>query len=212
LTGSGQGGVLTAPLIKDPRRLILFEQFERINESAWPVLFQMLAEGQLIETGTGRVADFSQAVVIMMSKANRTGFYETFRESPDPEKAAVEVIAQWSSNPENPAEPLRSGILSRVEKTYVFRPLSDAAEIEIMRMKAAEIVQEYGLELAGINTRFVVQMHTRVHGSIREFERAFGNELADGLIAANEAGWRRVEIDLAEDGATVNEAALIGND
>jgi ATP-dependent Clp protease ATP-binding subunit ClpA len=212
LTKSGHGGSLTEPLIQDPRRLILFEHFERINQSAWPVLFQMLTEGQLIETGTGRVADFRQAVVIMMSKANRTGFYETFREFPDPEIAAAEVIARWSRNPENRAEPLRSSILSHVEKTYVFRPLSDAAKIEIMRMKAAEIVQEFGLELAGIDTRFLLQMHTRVRGSIREFERAFGDDLADGLIAANEAGWRRVEIDLAEDKATVNKASSIGND
>src|SRR5438128_9366424 len=63
---SEQGGFLTEAIRRRPYSVILFDEVEKAHADVWNLLLQVLDDGRLTD-GRGRLADFSNAVVIMTS-------------------------------------------------------------------------------------------------------------------------------------------------
>jgi ATP-dependent Clp protease ATP-binding subunit ClpC len=69
-------GLLTAKVREQPFCVLLLDEFEKADPSLFDLLLQVLGEGRLTD-GAGRVADFTNAVVILTSNLGA----ETFRQS-----------------------------------------------------------------------------------------------------------------------------------
>jgi ATP-dependent Clp protease ATP-binding subunit ClpA len=77
-------GLLTARVRENPFSVLLLDEFEKAHTSFFDLLLQILGDGR-ISDGNGRVADFSNCVIIMTSnlgaKARNTGLGFTERTS-----------------------------------------------------------------------------------------------------------------------------------
>ena len=63
--GASQGGQLTRPMFSNPRRLILFDEIEKAFAGVFDLMLSMMGEGRLTEQGSGKVADFTQSLIIL---------------------------------------------------------------------------------------------------------------------------------------------------
>ena len=63
---TGGEGTLTARIREQPFSVLLFDEFEKADSSFFDLLLQMLGDGRLTD-GRGRLADFTNSIVVMTS-------------------------------------------------------------------------------------------------------------------------------------------------
>lgn len=64
--GYGEGGLLTNPVIKDPRRIFLFDELEKAHPRVQKILLSVMGSGE-IRDSKGRLALFNRSIIIMTS-------------------------------------------------------------------------------------------------------------------------------------------------
>jgi ATP-dependent Clp protease ATP-binding subunit ClpB len=69
------GGILTNAMRKNRNRVILFDEIEKAHPDVFNVLLQVLDDGRLTDN-IGRVADFSDAIIIMTSNIGQPFFLD----------------------------------------------------------------------------------------------------------------------------------------
>ncbi|MEM7011964.1 MAG: AAA family ATPase, partial [Verrucomicrobiota bacterium] len=69
----GNEGLLTAQMRDQPFSLVLLDEFEKADRQVFDLFLQVLGEARLTD-GAGRVADFSNAIVIMTSNLGAASF------------------------------------------------------------------------------------------------------------------------------------------
>ena len=62
--GASQGGQLTRPMFSNPKRLVLFDEIEKAYAGVFDLLLSLMGEGRLTEQFSGKVADFTQSVIV----------------------------------------------------------------------------------------------------------------------------------------------------
>src|SRR5918912_1799423 len=73
---SDQGGFLTEAVRRRPYSVLLFDEVEKAHQDVFNLLLQVLDDGRLTD-GRGRLADFSNTVVIMTSNLGSDSILET---------------------------------------------------------------------------------------------------------------------------------------
>ena len=73
---SEEGGFLTEAVRRKPYSVLLFDEVEKAHADVFNLLLQVLDDGRLTD-GRGRLADFSNTVVIMTSNIGRQRILET---------------------------------------------------------------------------------------------------------------------------------------
>ena len=178
--GSEQGGTLTRPVMANPRRLILFDEIEYAYPPVFDLFLQLLGEGRLTEQGSGKVANYTQCLVILTSKAHAEG-----------------ELAE--------AKNFRPEILGLIDKVYVFKPLEGMVVAEIALLKIAKIARQYGLEVHFIAPERILQAliaNEKVKRfGIRELARIVDELFANQFIEAKEAGAKKVDVVVGEGGS-----------
>jgi ATP-dependent Clp protease ATP-binding subunit ClpA len=93
--GFEQGGQLTEAVAKTPHAVILLDEIEKAHPDVLNVLLQVMDHGRLTD-GTGRVADFRNAIIIMTTNAgaedaqrSAIGFTGTIDGDPSKAEAAI---------------------------------------------------------------------------------------------------------------------------
>jgi len=117
---SEQGGFLTEAVRKRPYSVLLFDEVEKAHADVFNLLLQVLDDGRLTD-GRGRLADFTNTVVIMTSNIGSERILETDErlfDSPDGREALRDVLLDQL------AKFFRPEFLNRVDDVIVFRPLS----------------------------------------------------------------------------------------
>ncbi len=116
---SDKGGFLTEAVRRRPYSVLLFDEVEKAHQDVFNLLLQVLDDGRLTD-GRGRLADFSNTVVIMTSNIGSERILETdarLFESVDGREALRDVLL------ERLREFFRPEFLNRVDDVVVFRPL-----------------------------------------------------------------------------------------
>jgi ATP-dependent Clp protease ATP-binding subunit ClpB len=116
---SDQGGFLTEAVRRRPYSVLLFDEVEKAHQDVFNLLLQVLDDGRLTD-GRGRLADFSNTVVIMTSNVGSERILETdakLFESEDGREALRDVLLDQL------AELFRPEFLNRIDDVVVFRPL-----------------------------------------------------------------------------------------
>ncbi|HYP77853.1 MAG TPA: AAA family ATPase [Polyangiaceae bacterium] len=117
---SEQGGFLTEAVRKRPYSVLLFDEVEKAHQDVFNLLLQVLDDGRLTD-GRGRLADFSNTVVIMTSNIGSERILESdpkLFESEAGRDALRDVLL------ERLKEFFRPEFLNRVDETLIFRPLT----------------------------------------------------------------------------------------
>jgi ATP-dependent Clp protease ATP-binding subunit ClpC len=139
--GSGQGGVLTEAVRKNPYTLLLCDELEKAHKDILNLFLQVMDDGRLTDA-TGRTVDFTNAIVIMTSNAG-TQFLqdELGKKTPMEEikKRLLETELKGTYRPE---------FLNRFDEVVVFRPLSLAEVTKIAELMVLDVANK--LEDKGI--------------------------------------------------------------
>jgi ATP-dependent Clp protease ATP-binding subunit ClpB len=132
---SEQGGFLTEAVRKRPYSVLLFDEVEKAHQDVFNLLLQVLDDGRLTD-GRGRLADFSNTVVIMTSNIGSERILETDErlfDSPDGREALRDVLL------ERLGKFFRPEFLNRVDDVLVFRPLSRAHLARIVDLQLSRV-------------------------------------------------------------------------
>jgi len=116
---SEQGGFLTEAVRRRPYSVLLFDEVEKAHQDVFNLLLQVLDDGRLTD-GRGRLADFSNTVVIMTSNIGSERILEAdpkLFESEPGREALRDVLL------ERLREFFRPEFLNRIDETLLFRPL-----------------------------------------------------------------------------------------
>jgi len=202
--GAEQGGQLTRPLFSNPRRLILFDEIEKAYPGVFDLMLSLMGEGRLTEQGSGRVADFTQTVIVLTSNAQHESIGRLSEQIDDPQEldAAVRMALKESGT-------FRAEIISRFDHVYVFKPLNEETQARIAGLKIAKAGEEYGVTIKQIAPEIVFEIVTVGNGEqdARELARLVDAKLGELLLEAREKGYQYVTISLGDDGKPVVQQA-----
>ena len=117
---SDQGGFLTEAVRRRPYSVLLFDEVEKAHQDVFNLLLQVLDDGRLTD-GRGRLADFSNTVVVMTSNIGSERILDAdpkLFETEDGRHALRDVLS------DRLGEFFRPEFLNRLDDVVVFRPLS----------------------------------------------------------------------------------------
>lgn len=195
--GSEMGGQLTRPIFANPKRLILFDEIEKADSQVFDLFLQLLGEGRLTEQGSGKVADFTQSIVVLTSNAHSEEIQRLLTGMTDYHEI-INAIKSYLSD----AKVFRPEILGRIDKVCIFKPLAGMVIAEIALLKISKLGREYGLGVRFVAPELLVQaLEANVKVSkfgIRELERIIFDLFANLLVDARGKGVQEVEFDVDE--------------
>src|ERR1700724_4536443 len=198
--GSEQGGQLTRPVMANPRRLILFDEIEKAYPPVFDLFLQLMGEARLTEQGSGKAADFSRSIIILTSNADAEQIGKIQREVTDYHEMVNAVKSHLADS-----KIFRSEIIGRIDRVYVFQPLSGMVIAEIALLKITKLAEQYRLKVKFVAPELLLQAlaaNEKVSRfGIRELERILDDMLAGQLLQARDLGAKEVllEPDLSKD-------------
>ena len=150
-----------------------------------------MGEGRLTEQGSNKVADYTQAVIVLTSNAQHDAITKLAQEMDDP--------AALNSAPKSvlsDAQTFRPELLSRFDHICVFKPLSGMVNAEIAAVKIAKAAREYGVELEFIEPELVYDIMQKGEAAedTRELTRIVDATLGELLLEARDTGLRTIRV------------------
>ncbi len=124
---TGGEGLLTAAVRDEPFSVILLDEFEKADPDVFDLFLQVLGEGRLTD-GAGRLADFTNTVVIMTSNLGAATFGRHqlgFDGDPNADQQAIDHFTAAVKNV------VRPEFFNRIDQIVPFFPLSRAAVRQI---------------------------------------------------------------------------------
>ena len=197
---SDKGGQLTRPMLSNPKRLVLFDEIEKAYTGIFDLLLSIMGEGRLTEQGSGKVADFTQALIVLTSNAEHETIGKLSEQFDDQFELGNAVRSVLRD-----AKTFRPEIISRFDQVYVFQPLEGIVNAEIAALKIGKAAEEYGVEIEHIDAEIVFQIMEMgdAANDTRELTRLVDAKLGELLLAAREQGQQRVRIGLDADGQPI---------
>ncbi len=197
--GADAGGQLTRPMFGNRRRLILFDEIEKAYDGVYDLFLPLLGEGQLTEQGSGRVADYSESIVVMTTNAEFEAIGKITEQHEDENECMAAVKAHLTA-----AKVFRPELFSRIDRVYVFKPLEGVVVAEIAVLKMVDLAASYGLTLEYVEPDLVFEALQKTakfeRYDAREVERMLVPMVGEALLLAREAGARRIRLEVSEDG------------
>jgi ATP-dependent Clp protease ATP-binding subunit ClpB len=199
---SDQGGFLTEAVRRRPYSVLLFDEVEKAHQDVFNLLLQVLDDGRLTD-GRGRLADFSNTVVVMTSNIGSERILDAdakLFESDDGRQALRDLLL------ERLGEFFRPEFLNRLDDVIVFRPLTkpDLRRIIDIRLKELSRMlapRKLSLEVSEPAKMRLVDLGYEPALGARPLKRTLLKELQDPLAQAllstklAEGGAVRVELD-----------------
>ena len=213
--GYDEGGQLTEAVRRRPYRVILFDEIEKAHPDVFNLLLQILEDGRLTD-GHGRTVDFRNTVIIMTSNLgtgnlNRPGV--GFHTDGRPEVAddrldqAVNAALKQAFRPE---------FLNRIDETIIFRPLTRAQIVQVVRLMAQDVAQRLeertiSFELTDAAADWLAQEgFDPVYGARplrRAIQRHLENPLSKGILAGDFQTDDHLRVDAGPEGLHISKAA-----
>jgi ATP-dependent Clp protease ATP-binding subunit ClpA len=188
------GGQLTDRVRQMPYSIVLFDECEKAHPRILDVLLQMMDEGRLTD-GQGRVAKFSDAVIILTSNLGATYLVDATLSEAQAHELALEAVKQH----------FRPEFLNRLDEIIMFNSLSDEAlrkVLDLLLKKEMKLAEERGLRLEigdAAKTWLLAQNDHPEWGArpLRRIIQKFVREpLADYLLEKNPSAGAKIRIDV----------------
>ena len=127
--GYESGGQLTERILKSPYAVVLFDEVEKAHPRILDILLQVMEEGRLTD-GQGRVANFSETVIILTSNLGATYLNDPTLGERARELAMADVRAFF-----------RPEFLNRLDEIVIFRLLAPETMAKILDLLIAREVK-----------------------------------------------------------------------
>lgn len=116
--GYDAGGILVNNVRKKPYSVVLFDEIEKAHEDIYGIFLQMLTDGRL-QDKKGKMADFSNVIVIFTSNAGAHEIVDRFNKGENPSNEDLKIILRESGH-------FKDEFLGRVDSQILpFRPISE---------------------------------------------------------------------------------------
>ncbi len=179
---SEQGGFLTEAVRRRPYSVLLFDEVEKAHSDVFNLLLQVLDDGRLTD-GRGRLADFSNTVVIMTSNIGSQKILETdvkIFESEEGREALKDVLRDELKNF------FRPEFLNRIDDVVVFRALTKEdlkgiATIQLRKLEKLLADKELKVALTDAARDRLVDLGYEPGFGARPLRRAILREIQDPL-------------------------------
>ena len=200
---SEQGGFLTEAARKRPYSVLLFDEVEKAHADVFNLLLQVLDDGRLTD-GRGRLADFSNTVVIMTSNIGSKRILETDSKlwsTEDGREAIRDVLLEELRGF------FRPEFLNRVDDVVVFKALSKEdlrgiVDIQLRRLERLLSDREIKLSLTDAAKMQLVELGYEPSLGARPLKRAITRELqnplAEELLAGGYSQGQLLKVDVAD--------------
>ncbi|MGE0131208.1 MAG: AAA family ATPase [Blastocatellales bacterium] len=142
-------GLLTAKVREQPFAVILLDEFEKAHPSFFDLLLQILGEGRLTDS-MGRVADFSNAVVIMTSNLGAESFQRGLAGFGQT-AATRQAASKHFTNAVRTA--LRPELFNRIDRIAPFAPLDEASALRIAEREIERVKTRDGIRYRGVTIK-----------------------------------------------------------
>lgn len=131
--GYDSGGMLTGPLLENPYRVVLFDEFEKAHDEVRKLFLQVFEDGRLTDR-RGKVADCSKALFLMTSNL---GANDLFFKPETSKLSHADLISQLKPTL---VEHLSAEMCGRFSGIVPFMPieqkhLSELAKVRLLRIK-----------------------------------------------------------------------------
>jgi ATP-dependent Clp protease ATP-binding subunit ClpA len=145
-TGYCDEGLLTARLREQPFSVVLLDEFEKAHPQLFDLLLQVLGEGRLTDAG-GRLADFSNAVVILTSnlgaESYQRGVFGLAQGAQTREQARDHFVHEVQSF-------LRPELFNRLDRIVAFAPLDEDTTLRICHRQLDLLRRRDGIHLRSV--------------------------------------------------------------
>lgn len=145
--GPGAGeGLLTAKVREQPFSVVLFDEVEKAHPLFFDLLLQVLGEGRLTDA-SGRLADFSSAVVLMTSNLGAEAFQRPpvgFERDDAAREAQESVLGSVRDF-------FRPELIGRIDRVVPFGPLDQPTLERIARRQLDGIARRDGVTLRSLD-------------------------------------------------------------
>jgi ATP-dependent Clp protease ATP-binding subunit ClpB len=208
---SEQGGFLTEAARKRPYSVLLFDEVEKAHSDVFNLLLQVLDDGRLTD-GRGRLADFTNTVVILTSNIGSGRILETdprMFESEDGREALRDVLM------EELRKFFRPEFLNRIDDIVVFKALTKGdlrgiVDIQARGLERLLTERELKLELTDAAKTRLVDLGYEPSFGARPLRRAIlrevQNPLAEVLLSGGYPPGTRVRVDVSGETFTFTPA------
>lgn len=143
LTGdTGGEGLLTATVRQNPFSVILFDELEKVHESFYDLLLQILGEGRLTDS-RGRVADFCSTIIIMTSNIGARAFQTGGIGFSDTETSSSDASQHFQTAVQ---AHFRPELFNRLDRVIAFAPLQKEVIRLIVDRELARLQKREGFE------------------------------------------------------------------
>lgn len=145
--GSVQGeGHLTARIREQPFSVLLLDEIEKAHPLLFDLLLQVLGEGRLTDSA-GRVADFSNAVVVMTSNLGAESFQRGAFGIVEQRQTVNQAREHFSRAVE---KFFRPELFNRIDRVVPFAPLDEATILRIAHRQLELVRGRDGVHYRGV--------------------------------------------------------------
>ncbi len=142
--GSGQGGLLTEAVRKNPFSIVLLDELEKASPDILNIFLQVFDDGRLTDA-TGRTIDFTNSIIIATSNAGTQYIQDAFSQGEDSSTVKTHLLEEELRGIYRPE------FLNRFDGVIVFKPLVEADVLSITELFMAQVAKR--LEPKGIGFR-----------------------------------------------------------
>jgi len=189
--GYDDGGQLTDKIRRQPYSLVLFDEIEKAHPDVFNMLLQMLEDGYLSDA-KGRRIDFTNTIVIMTSNigAEKLQKEANFGFSATRPSDLKDLNALHEANESRVRDELkkllRPELLNRIDKTIVFRALTQKDIYKIIDLQIDELknrLQRKGLsvQLSSGAKQYLLEHGYDAHNGVRPLRRLIQDTIEDQL-------------------------------
>ena len=187
--GYDDGGQLTDKIRRQPYSLVLFDEIEKAHPDVFNMLLQLLEDGYLTDA-KGRRIDFTNTIVIMTSNvgADKLQKEANFGFQATSASKLKDLDALHETNKDRVQSELkkllRPELLNRIDKTIVFRALTQKDIFKIIDLQIDELksrMQRKGLSLQ-LNTaakQYLLEHGYDPHNGVRPLRRLIQDTIED---------------------------------
>jgi ATP-dependent Clp protease ATP-binding subunit ClpB len=182
---SEQGGFLTEAVRRRPYSVLLFDEVEKAHADVFNLLLQLLDDGRLTD-GRGRLADFSNTVVILTSNIGSERILQVASEGLETEAAIAALKAQLL---DELRKFFRPELLNRIDDVVVFRPLSREglhriAQIQLRQLQNLVSDQQLSIQVEAPVLDRLVELGYEPGLGARPLKRVMARLIQDPLAEA----------------------------
>jgi ATP-dependent Clp protease ATP-binding subunit ClpA len=135
-------GLLTSKVREEPFCVLLFDEFEKAHPAFFDLLLQVLGEGRLTDSA-GRLADFSNAIVVMTSNLGAESYgagpFGLARATTSPADHAADHFTQAVQGF------LRPELFNRIDRVIPFHPLGPETVRKIAAREIDQLARRDGI-------------------------------------------------------------------